>query len=129
VAWLTFWLWAFSLAFSDSFFVYNRHSRLPTFTAAWLGSAGILASACSQWTSRRPILAASLWHLVGAIASMCPLVLVSALLSRAPEPWHLSGDDAMGVGIDFLILCALGALSVVLLPVGLALREAIRPTR
>ena len=126
VTWIACWFWAFSFAYSDSFFLYNRHSRLPAFFAAWLGSGLIFASACFQWTSRRPILAACLWHSVGVVASVCPLLIVSAVLARAPVPWRLSGDDALGVGIDFMVLCALGVASVVLLAVGLALRGAIR---
>ena len=46
--WMSFWFWAFSFGFSDSFFAYDRHSRLPPFAAALIGAAGIFASALAQ---------------------------------------------------------------------------------
>lgn len=124
--WLTFWFWAFSLAYSDSFFAYNRHSRLPVLAAALLGAGGIFASAVVQWRARRSVVVACLRHAVGVAASLCPLLVVSALLRRAEGRWRPSADDAMGTGIDFLLLTMVGIASVVVLAAGLAWRSLRR---
>lgn len=125
VAWMAVWFWTFSFAFSDSFFTYNRHSRLPVFAAAWVASGTILWSAWLQWRRRGPILRALLRHAAGAAGSVALLVVVSAVLARAPDPWHPSADDAMGTGIDFLMLSALGVASLVALGVALGMRRAV----
>ena len=44
-----------------------------------------------------------------------PLAGMGALLVRAPAPFHLSGDDAMGVGIDFMVLTAASIASALVL--------------
>jgi hypothetical protein len=124
--WLTVWFWVFSLAYSDSFFAYDHHSRLPVFAAALLGAGGIFASAAAQWRGRRSIVAACLRHAVGVAVSLCPLLAVSALLSRADPPWRPSADDAMGTGIDFLLLTSVGVASLAVLAAGLALRNLWR---
>jgi hypothetical protein len=46
-------------------------------------------------------------------------MVVSGVLSRAPDPWHLSADDAMGVGIDWLLLLGLSLLSLPVVGVAL----------
>jgi hypothetical protein len=125
-AWLSFWFWAFSLAYSDSFFEYNRHSRLPLFAAALAGAAGVFASAVVQWRSRRSIVSGCLRQAFGAAVSLCPLLAVSALLHRADPPWRPSADDAMGAGIDFLLLVGAGITSVAVLGVGLTLQNLRR---
>jgi len=124
--WLTFWFWAFSFAYSNSFFVYNPHSRLPVFGAALLGAGGIFVSAVVQWRARKSIVAACLGHAVGVVASLCPLLAVSALLRRAAGPWRPSADDAMGTGMDFLLLAGVGLASLAVLASGLALRGVWR---
>lgn len=124
--WMTFWFWAFSLAYSSSFFAYNRHSRLPVFAAALVGAAGIFASAVVQWRAPRSVVRACLRHAVGVAASLFPLVAVSALLHRADGPWRPSADDAMGTGIDFLLLTGVGMASLAFLASGLALRKLWR---
>jgi multidrug transporter EmrE-like cation transporter len=43
-----------------------------------------------------------------------PLAGTAALLARLPAPAHLSGDDAMGVGIAFLILAGAATASALL---------------
>lgn len=59
---------------------------------------------------------------------MCllPLAAASYLLSHATGPWRLSGDDAMGVGIDFVLLAVLAAASVLGLAAAFLLRSAWR---
>jgi len=123
---MTFWFWAFSLAYSSSFFSYNRHSRLPVFAAALVGAAGIFASAVVQWRAPRSVVGACLRHAVGVAASLFPLAAVSALLHRADGPWRPSADDAMGTGIDFLLLTGVGMASLAFLASGLALRRLWR---
>jgi len=124
--WLSFWFWAFSLAYSDSFFEYDRHSRLPVLAAALVGAAGIFASTVVQWRSRRSIVARCVRHAFGVAASLCPLLAVSALLRRADPPWRPSADDAMGTGIDFLLLAGAGIASVAVLGAGLGLQNVWR---
>lgn len=125
MAWMAFSFWAFSYSFSNSFLLYNRHSRLPVFGAALLGAGAILGSAYVQWRRHRPLLVACVRQAIGAALALAPLVVVSAVLGRAPDPWHPSADDAMGSGIDFLVLCALGIVSVILLAIALAVRGVI----
>ena len=130
LGWAGFWFWVFSFAYSDSFFLYNRPARLPVLFAAWLGACAILASAIWQWRRqgrrRGSILAACLRHAIGVALSLCPLLVVSAVLRRAPPPWRPSADDAMGTGIDFLILCGLGIVSVAVLALALSARRISR---
>jgi F0F1-type ATP synthase membrane subunit c/vacuolar-type H+-ATPase subunit K len=121
--WMAFWFWAFSFAYSDSFFAYDRHSRLPVFAAALLGAGGILGSAVAQWRAVRSVVGACLRHAVGVAASLCPLVAVSALQRQAGPPWRPSADDAMGVGIDFLLLMGAGIASLAVLASGLTVRK------
>jgi hypothetical protein len=127
VGWMAFWFWAFSFAFSDSFFQYNRHSRIPPFLAVWLASGLIPWCAWLQWRARRSLLRTVLYQVAAVGFSLSLPFLVTGTLHHAPEPWHLSGDDAMGVGIDLLILCGLGLTSVAVLGVGLAFRHLARP--
>jgi hypothetical protein len=126
---MTFWFWAFSLAYSDSFFAYNRHSRLPVLAAGLLGAGTIFVSAVAQWRARRSAAAACLRHVGAVVFSLCPLLAMSALLSRAAPPWRPSADDAMGTGIDLLLLVGAGVATLVVLAVGLALRTLGRRGR
>ena len=48
------------------------------------------------------------------------MMLVAALLARVPGPWKLSADDAMGVGISFLMLVAMAIVSGLVLALALA---------
>jgi hypothetical protein len=50
------------------------------------------------------------------------------VLSRAPGPWRLEADDAMGVGIDNAILLVLAIACSVVLAVALWIRS-IRESR
>jgi hypothetical protein len=126
---LAFWFWAFSFAYSSSFFAYNQHSRIPAFIAALAGAALILISVVAQWRSRRGLWTACFRHAVGVLIALCPLGLTLAVLVRAPEPWRPSADDAMGIGINLMLLAGLGVCSVTGLAVGLWLRNIRRPTR
>jgi hypothetical protein len=123
LAWAALAFWTFSFAFSGSFFRWNLPSRLPPFVAAWAGATLLPVSAAWQWARVRrqacgPFEALGL-HVAGAALSVAPLLLVTAVQRRMPEPWRLSADDAMGVGIDLLILLGAAVASTVLL--GLAL--------
>jgi hypothetical protein len=120
--WLAFWFWAFSFAYSDGFFRYERCSRLPVFAAALLGAVVIPGSARRAWR-RRTLWAALVAHLAGVVCGLAPLALVSALSSRLPGPCRLSADDAMGAGIDFMLLVGVSLLSTVALVGAWALRR------
>ena len=116
--WAALAFWTFSLSFSSSFFEHDLPSRLPPFVAAFAGALALPISAYFQWKRARhgaSRLGAWLGH--AAIAAVCllPLAGTAALLSRAPEPFHLSGDDAMGVGVMFLVLSAAAIASGLLL--------------
>ena len=124
LAWSAFAFWVFSFAFSDHFFRYNLHSRLPAFVAAFVAAVAIPCSAAWQWrracTGRTTRLWAWLAHAGGCALCLAPFVVVTATLSRLPSPWRLSADDAMGAGIDFLMLLALAIVSGILLAGALA---------
>jgi hypothetical protein len=126
VAWCCFVFWVFSFNYSSSFFHYNVHSRLPPFLAAFSGAVALPLSVHYQWTRIRlgysSPLRAWLFHGVSALACVLPLLAVAGLMVRLPAPWHASADDAMGTGIDFLILVALALASSVLLGLALLVR-------
>lgn len=124
LAWIAFWFWSFSFAYSDSFFAYNPCSRLPVFGAALFGAIAVPASASLAWRWGRSLLQTLPIHLVGLVAALSPLALVSFTLSRVRGACHLEADDAMGAGIDFLILAALGAVSLAMLLVAAFVRSA-----
>lgn len=116
--WAAFAFWAFSFSFSSSYFSYSLASRLPPFLAAFGGAVALPISAYYQWKRARSgasHLAAWLVHSACAALCVMPLAATAALLSRLPEPFHLSGDDAMGVGISFLALAAAAIVSALLL--------------
>jgi Mn2+/Fe2+ NRAMP family transporter len=131
--WILLALWTFSLSFSDSFFRYNLPSRLPPFLAASLGAVVLPVSLWFHWArvsgGRASAAGAWLRHSLVAAASLLPLVATAFLLHRAPEPFHPSADDAMGTGIDFLILAASAIASSVLFGLVLLVRRAVRSGR
>jgi len=132
VAWAVFWFWAFSFAYSDSFFLYDRHARVPTFVAALVTAVLVPVSAAIQWRAvsrgRNAFMAFGL-HAVSCVAALSLLPIVSGLLRRAGEPWRLSADDAMGVGIDFLLLLGIAIASGLVLAVALFVRSRARTRR
>ena len=52
-----------------------------------------------------------------------PLGVTAAVLARVPGPMHLSADDAMGVGINGLLLVAVAIVSALVLAAVLWLRR------
>ncbi|MCM2256329.1 MAG: hypothetical protein NDJ94_11730 [Vicinamibacteria bacterium] len=126
LAWTGCWFWAFSFGFSDSFFEHNRHSRIPPLIAATLAAAGIFTSFVVQWRRSGSIQGAFVRHVAGVVVAMGPFLILPALLRHAPRHWRPSADDAMGIGIDFLVLTALAVASAVVLPAALGLRNAWR---
>ena len=131
LAWTAFAFWLFSFAFSDGYFRFSLHSRLPVFLAAFAAGVAIPCSAAWQWhrarEGRTTRLRAWLGHALGCVLCLAPFVAVTATLSRLPSPWRLSGDDAMGAGIDFLMLVALAIASGVLLAGALVLTRPRAP--
>jgi hypothetical protein len=122
--WNAFAFWLFSFSFSSGFFEYNLRSRLPTFLAAFFAAVAIPLSAAVQWRRARRTattrLGAGFAHAIVTALSIAPLTLASAILSRAPSPWRLEADDAMGVGIDFMMLLGIALTSLIVLAVTLA---------
>lgn len=119
LAWSAFAFWVFSFAYSDGFFRYSLHSRLPVFVAAFAAAVAMPCSAAWQWhrarMDRTTRLRAWLGHAIGCALCLAPFVAVMSILTRLPSPWRMSGDDAMGAGIDFLMLLALALGSAILL--------------
>jgi len=113
--------WTFSLSYSSTFFHYDLPSRLPPFLAAFAGAIAIPVSARLQFQratlKQSSRLRAWLFHLGAAFASTAPLAVTAAVLSRVRGPMHLSGDDALGVGINFLLLVSVATLSVLFMAV------------
>ena len=112
LAWLAFWFWAFSFAYSDSFFDYNRWTRVP---ALLLALGAVAVPPLSAWTVLRKTHGGS-WSKVTAwtvnlaltglpLAVFWGLMAAAVLIARAFGRNAFSADDAMGVGIDFM-LCA-----------------------
>jgi hypothetical protein len=112
LGWLGFWFWAFSFAYSDSFFRYNLATRLPVLLLA-LGAVAV--PPWSAWVVLRKAHSGA-WSKVAAWAShlvvtalplalFWGLVTAAVLTARAFGRNAFSADDAMGVGIDFM-LCA-----------------------
>jgi uncharacterized membrane-anchored protein len=126
-AWTAFAFWAFSLSYSTSFFQYDLASRLPPFIAALAGAIAIPVSARHQLkrVSRNECSPMKGWllHAATCVAAVLPLALTAAILSRVPGPMHLSGDDAMGVGLNFLMLVLVAIVSGCLLAVMLMRRR------
>ena len=128
--WAAFWFWAFSFAYSDSFFLYNRYSRIPILVAAVAAAILIPISALHQWKRHakegRGRMRAVLTHAAACFIILGAPFTVSWALSKAPRPWRPSADDAMGAGIDLLLLLAIAALSIAAL--GIAVKVS-RPGR
>jgi len=114
--WVGFWFWAFSFGYSDSFFEYDPWTRLPLLGAAVWGAATLPVAAHLAWRSRPSLLRALAVYCAGVCGALIPLGFTSFVLSRSRGRWHLQADDAMGAGIDFLILVGLSvAIGVALL--------------
>ena len=126
LAWAGFWFWAFSLAHSGSFFRHNQHSRLPAFLAAWLGACAVGVSGYIQWSRRRSVAVASLGQLLGIAVAVCPFVVVSVILHQAERPWRPEADDALGAGINFVVLCSLALVSVPVVGTAVGVRQVIQ---
>ncbi len=62
-----------------------------------------------------------------SFVSVVPLAVTAGLLARVPGPCHLSGDDAMGAGIDFIMLSVVAAAAIAVLAIAGVVR-ARRPT-
>lgn len=122
--WAGLWFWAFSFAYSDGFFLYDRHSRIPIFVAALAAAILIPISAVVQWKrydkARRGGVRTLLTHVATCLVILAVPSAVFSALARAPRPWRLEADDAMGAGIDFLLLCSIAILSIGVLGVAIA---------
>lgn len=126
--WIAFWFWAFSYAFSDSFFEYNRHSRIPTFLSALVSVSLIPVSVLLIWrkflAGRLSAIAALGIHLLVMITALAFPLTVTQVLARAPQPWRLEADDAMGIGIYMAALALVAVLSTIVLAIALVMKSA-----
>jgi hypothetical protein len=132
--WAAFWFWAFSFAYSDSFFLYNRHSRIPILIVAVMAAVLVPISAVHQWKQHvkegRKTVQSLLTHGATSLIILSAPFAVTWILSKASRPWRLGADDAMGAGIDLLYLFAIATASIATLGVALALsRHARKDTR
>jgi len=128
VAWAGFWAWAFGFAYSENFFAWNRHARWTGYVAVWSASLLLPGSALRQWgvfrRGARSAAKAFGRHLVASLAVLAAVAAVLYALARAPAPWHLEADDAMGFGIDFVGLLAIAIAATLVLGVGLGVSRA-----
>jgi hypothetical protein len=131
--WVSFWFWAFSFAYSDGFFLYNRHSRIPIFAAALVAATLIPISAvfqCRQYDKAECSgLRSLLTHSAICLIILAALLAVFWALSRAERPWRLEADDAIGAGIDFMLLLGIATLSIAALGVAVSARWHRRKSR
>ena len=132
-AWTILAFWTFSLGYSSSFFQYNLPSRLPPFLAALLGAIALPVGAWFHWArvSGGRVSPAKGWlhQCLTASVSLLPLVATAFLVHHAPEPFRPSADDAMGTGIDFMILLAAVLAWTVLFGLALLVRRAVHSRR
>jgi len=120
--WLSFCAWMFAFSYSDSYFKYSPCSWIAVFAAALIGSTAIPLGAILVWRRFNSALGRIIGQVAVAILAQLPLAATSFLLARIPGACHLSGDDAMGAGIDLLLLTGIAAFSVV----GLAMAAMVR---
>jgi len=123
--WVSFCVWMFAFSYSDSYFEYSHCSRIPVFAAAMLGSAALPVGAFAVLHRFPSALGVIIGQLGVSALSLVPLAATNFVLSRIPGACHLSGDDAMGAGINFLLLTAIAGISVA----GVALAAMVRPRR
>ena len=123
--WLSFCVWMFAFSYSDSYFSYSHCSRIPVFAAALVGSAAIPSGAILVWRQFNNVVALIIAQVGVSSLALLPLAATTFLLSRVPGPCHLSGDDAIGAGIDFLLLTGIAALSVA----GVAIAGILRSSK
>jgi hypothetical protein len=124
--WVALWTWAFAFSYSDSYFRYSPCTRIPVFAAALLGAIAMPASALRLWRRSGPAWALALRQAGASLVALLPVMATSFVLSRAPGACRLSGDDAMGVGIDILVLGALALVTTVVLGLAVAARRSRR---
>jgi hypothetical protein len=127
IGWSALAFWVFSLSYSTSYFHYSLASRLPPFVAAFGGAIAIPVSAylLLQRVARRQLSPVRAWlsHAGLCVVAVVPLAVTAAVLSRIRGPMHLSGDDAMGVGINFAILVLIAMVSCLFMAVVLAVKR------
>lgn len=126
VLWVALWVWLLAFAYSTSYFEYSLCSRAPVFAAALLASITIPVGALILWRRLDSVSGLVIGQAAVSVLSLLPLGLTSYVLARLSGPCHLSGDDAMGAGIDFILLCGTAAVSVCMLATAAVVRLARR---
>lgn len=125
--WLSLCVWLFAFSYSDSYFTYSHCSRIPVFAAAMIGAAAIPVGALLVWRRFSSALAVIVGQVGVSLLALGPLSATAFVLSRIRGACHLSADDAMGAGIDFLLLVGIAAVFVVVLAVASLVRSRRRP--
>jgi ABC-type xylose transport system permease subunit len=125
--WAGFWFWAFSFSYSDGFFLYDRYSRIPIFITALIAAILIPVSAIVQWhryEKSKHSGVQSFWvHTATCFAMVLVFFAVFWVLAKAPSPWRLEADDAMGAGIDLVLLVLVAILSIAVFGIALAVKR------
>jgi hypothetical protein len=122
LAWMAIWFWAFSLAYSSSFFQYDLGTRLPFLFLSLLAVA--VPPPSSYWVVSRTIRmksSATRAGLINLVVSALPLLLFSAVyflwvyLFQGPGRVAFEADEAMAIGIDFALCMGVFVATNVLL--------------
>jgi hypothetical protein len=116
--WLAACFWLFSFQYSSSFFRYHLDTRLPFLALSLL--VVVVAPLSGYWAisrvlrGRSSVVGAALRH---ALVSAAPVALffgvsvVWKALSRHSRSLMIEADEAMGIGIDFMICIGVVLLS------------------
>lgn len=124
--WLSLCVWLFAFSYSDSYFRYSHCSRIPVFAAAMIGATAIPVGALLVWRRFKSALGVIVGQVGVSLVALGPLSATSFVLSRIRGDCRLSADDAMGAGIDFLLLVGIAAAFVALLAVASLIRSRRR---
>jgi len=120
IVWFGVWFWAFSLAYSG-FFAFQLRSRIPTFLAALVAVHLIPGNAIREWAAvrhgRRGRGIALAREVAVAVSALVLVFATAWILGKAPAPWRLEANDAMGVGIDLAALAIVVVATEVVLGV------------
>ena len=125
--WAGFWFWAFSFSYSDGFFLYDRYSRISISLTALIAAIFIPFSAIVQWRwyekSKYSGVRSFLVHIATCFVIVSVFFTVFWAFAKAPPPWRLEADDAMGAGIDLMLLVVIAILSIAVFGVALAVKR------
>jgi hypothetical protein len=127
--WMAFWFWFFSFQYGSGFFQYHLDTRLPFLALSLLAVAvaplsGYFFISCVG-RGAMGIGRASLFHVLASTAPLglfgCVSAVWMAVASYGGRP-AFEADEAMGIGIDFMVCVGVVLLSYLVVgPVIMAL--------